>query len=308
MASSLAHQESVMLKSKGHSLFTFYLLEGLIGGGGKSVDEEGNVTPSSLGDYIDEQILGLHLGSRIDQRPILKTETSGKFILADHPKLAKKPTVPAMELNQLMTDGNQYFQDKKYHAAIEKFDEVLTLDEKHYFAYKLKGDAFMEWIKPNEALECYDKALEIKPDYLFALRGKGLAYYKLSKYNQAIECYDRALKINSKDSVTLNYKGLSYMHLEKYNDALHYFNGALELDPTYHEALRNKQKCEEIISKRRDNLLYDINEKNLIPVIGNRASSPFLPIKSEIADEWAREYDYPFEDSQKLEKESEGNI
>jgi len=72
MASSLADQESVMVKTLGHSLFTYYLLDGLKGGEGQSVDEEGYVTPNLLGEYID----GLPLDKRPDQRPILKTETS----------------------------------------------------------------------------------------------------------------------------------------------------------------------------------------------------------------------------------------
>jgi hypothetical protein len=93
MASSLAHQESVVLKKLNHSLFTYYLLEGLKGAEGKSVDEEGHVTPSLLGEYIDDQIMGLAPDKRPNQRLILKTETSGKFILAEHPELAKEPFV-----------------------------------------------------------------------------------------------------------------------------------------------------------------------------------------------------------------------
>ena len=87
LASSQAYQESIMLKKLEHSLFTYYLLKGLEGAEGKSVDVNGNVTPITLGEYIYEQIITLPPEGRPVQKPIFKTENSGQVILASYPTL-----------------------------------------------------------------------------------------------------------------------------------------------------------------------------------------------------------------------------
>ena len=48
LSASQAPQEAYGLKEQNHSIFTYYLLEGLRGTE-KSVDIDGNVTPYSLG-------------------------------------------------------------------------------------------------------------------------------------------------------------------------------------------------------------------------------------------------------------------
>ncbi|MGB8035519.1 MAG: caspase family protein [Nitrososphaeraceae archaeon] len=86
LAASQATQEAYALKEKGHSIFTYYLLEGLIGNK-NSVDAEGNVTPYTLGNYVYREINDLSPGRRPKQKPIIKTEASGDIILAYYPNL-----------------------------------------------------------------------------------------------------------------------------------------------------------------------------------------------------------------------------
>ncbi|MFZ0225256.1 MAG: caspase family protein [Candidatus Nitrosopolaris sp.] len=68
-----------------HSLFTRYLLQGL-NGDTESIDNDGNVTPESLGNYVERKIMKLPDNNR-RQRPITRAEGSGNIILASYPKL-----------------------------------------------------------------------------------------------------------------------------------------------------------------------------------------------------------------------------
>ena len=86
LAASQATQEAYALNLRGHSIFTYYLLEGLRGNE-KSVDSEGNVTPYTLGTYVYKAILNLPISSRPKQKPLTKVETSGDIILANYPHL-----------------------------------------------------------------------------------------------------------------------------------------------------------------------------------------------------------------------------
>ena len=58
LAPSQAAQEAYALTTSDHSIFTYYLLQGLKGNT-ESVDSEGNVTPQSLGSYVYRAIMSL---------------------------------------------------------------------------------------------------------------------------------------------------------------------------------------------------------------------------------------------------------
>jgi uncharacterized protein YjbI with pentapeptide repeats len=116
LAASMATQEAYGLKEKGHSIFTYYLLEGLRGGNGESVDKDGRVTPDSLGTYVYDKVTDV----APDQKPIKKVEEAGNIILAYYPKL--KP-ISSEALLALLAEGK-----------IEQFNKIriensnLTLD------------------------------------------------------------------------------------------------------------------------------------------------------------------------------------
>ena len=93
LSASQATQEAFALKEGENSIFTYYLLDGLKGKK-KSVDTNGNVTPSTLGNYIYRAIMNLPPGKRPKQKPITKAETSGDIILASYPKLAVARSIP----------------------------------------------------------------------------------------------------------------------------------------------------------------------------------------------------------------------
>jgi Caspase domain/Bacterial Ig domain len=88
LAASQAAQEAYALKEGDHSIFTYYLLQGLKGTE-KSVDADGNITPYSLGNYVYRSILNLPPKKRPKQKPITKVEASGDIILASYPNLAR---------------------------------------------------------------------------------------------------------------------------------------------------------------------------------------------------------------------------
>ena len=86
LAASQSAQEAYALTTSDHSIFTYYLLQGLKGNA-ESVDSEGNVTPQSLGSYVYRAIMSLPADKRPKQTPITKAEESGNVILAYHPEL-----------------------------------------------------------------------------------------------------------------------------------------------------------------------------------------------------------------------------
>jgi uncharacterized protein YjbI with pentapeptide repeats len=86
LSASQALQEAYALTTGEHSIFTYYLLQGLKGDT-KSIDSEGNVTPESLGKYAYREIMSLPLDKRPRQKPMTRAEGSANIILASYPEL-----------------------------------------------------------------------------------------------------------------------------------------------------------------------------------------------------------------------------
>ena len=106
LAASQATQEAYGLKKRDHSIFTYYLLEGLRGNE-RSVDVNGNITPYSLGSFIYKAILNLPPNKRPKQKPITKVEASGDIILASYPNLVK--TASLVIPTEVSSSGRLFF-------------------------------------------------------------------------------------------------------------------------------------------------------------------------------------------------------
>jgi uncharacterized protein YjbI with pentapeptide repeats len=93
LSACLDSQEAESTTKRDYSIFTHYLLEGLRGNDNGHVDKNGNITASSLGNYIYYQVTNHEpREERPKQRPIIKTELSGDIILAHYPDKVKQET------------------------------------------------------------------------------------------------------------------------------------------------------------------------------------------------------------------------
>jgi uncharacterized protein YjbI with pentapeptide repeats len=103
----LSHQEAYALKQEEHSIFTKYLLKGLKGEDNESIDNEGNVTPQSLSNYVYIAIKRLPSNERPHQDPIIITEGSANIILASYPKLKPLKIEDTLaSMLKLLREGN----------------------------------------------------------------------------------------------------------------------------------------------------------------------------------------------------------
>jgi uncharacterized protein YjbI with pentapeptide repeats len=110
LASSQGYEEAYDRQEKDHSIFTYYLLEGLKGHK-NAVDEEGNVTYDTLGKFVSREIGNLPSDKRPHQTPVRKGEVSGgEIVLAQYPKLKK-------------------FRKEEYSATLFKFLRTGQVDE-----------------------------------------------------------------------------------------------------------------------------------------------------------------------------------
>jgi tetratricopeptide (TPR) repeat protein len=235
-------QKSYLLKN--NSVFTTFLLEGLLGGQGRSADEKGCITPESLLAYIDWKIRLLPADERRrEQTPFLKCERSGgKIILSQFAKFSKvKVSQPVETRNTayFLEQANNSFYKGNYKNAIKDYDKIIR-DPNFVTAIYNKGLVLDKMGNYAGALKLYKQALDLRPRYFDAMFTMGYTFNNLENYEEAINWYDKALKIDPKDFNTLYNKGVALNALGYYEEAIKWYNKALKIDPKDSEALYNK--------------------------------------------------------------------
>ncbi len=98
------------MEEKNHSIFTYYLLQGLEGEDEEAVDKYGNVTVDTLGKYVYNKIMSLPPDKKPKQKPIRKVEASGDIVLAHYSNFISKNTFnldPKIIKSELIKDNYQ---------------------------------------------------------------------------------------------------------------------------------------------------------------------------------------------------------
>ncbi|MGN6644795.1 MAG: tetratricopeptide repeat protein [Verrucomicrobiota bacterium] len=100
----------------------------------------------------------------------------------------------------LLEQGQVLLNEDKPEAAIEKLDQLLTMENKNAEALVKKGAALERLRKYQEAIECYDRAIAIDGAMTIAYLHKGGLYNRMERFGEAVECYEQALRTQEKKS------------------------------------------------------------------------------------------------------------
>ena len=97
-------------------------------------------------------------------------------------------------ISRLLTQGQSRLKDNDSEAALQCFDEVLSLNPNHSEALVRKGATLERLKKVNEAFECYDRAIAVDGSMTIAYLHKGGLCNRLERFKEALECYEKALR------------------------------------------------------------------------------------------------------------------
>ena len=92
--------------------------------------------------------------------------------------------------------GRELFLNKDYDSAIEKFNNVIEMDEKFVEAYNMRGNCYLALKKNDEAVKDFTKAIELNPDNRGAYLNRSSAYKAMGKLPQAKSDTLKASKIS----------------------------------------------------------------------------------------------------------------
>jgi tetratricopeptide (TPR) repeat protein len=296
LASSQSFQEAYNLEERDHSLFTYFLLEGL-SGNYDSINSNGFVTVDTLSNYIYDKFMELPENKRPKQKPLRKVEASGDIILAYYPQLGhpNTPISNSSDLNSLIAEGKELIDSKDYHKAFEFWDNVthnyvspeawyykgvavshlgeqeealrcfevcIQSDPTHAGAWENKGVCLLNKNNIDEALQCFEKSLAFtktnETDLVKCNRWfvKGYCLEKQKNYTEALECYDKSIALFPKAEQAISQKGHVLFAQNKINEADTCFNEALDIDPNLSTALYGKGQVKSNQKKYKDAVPY----------------------------------------------------
>ncbi|MDR4511920.1 MAG: tetratricopeptide repeat protein [Nitrososphaeraceae archaeon] len=209
LAASQGYEEAYDTQEKDHSIFTYYLLEGL-GGHKNAVDDQGNVTYATLGKFVTREIGNLPPEKRPRQTPVRKGEvTGGDIILASYPDKRKTKETDIFTLHG---KADYYYRLGKYQEALECYDSILKIQPNDEYILLHKGNILVQLNKDKKALECFDKVISRNPNTLEPWLYKAQINIKNKNYEAVLSCLDQASNINPHDQRVLNeYKKVKSM-------------------------------------------------------------------------------------------------
>jgi hypothetical protein len=132
LAASQSYQRAFETAEQDHSLFTYYLLEGLKGKQAQAVNDEGCVTPESLGKYVYNTIMSLSQEKRPTQKPIRKVEELGDIVLAYYPELRRTSKTELGIKTNDHADEAQISDFAKNVIKVEEYINSKTSDKKPF--------------------------------------------------------------------------------------------------------------------------------------------------------------------------------
>jgi tetratricopeptide (TPR) repeat protein len=116
----------------------------------------------------------------------------------------------------LVQRGDDLMLQKRYHEALEVYEESVATDPYNSIAWNKLGIAHMKTGRYEDAVLAFRKAVEIDPFYSDAWNHMGDSFESLGRDQEAIEAYDHALALNANDLYALLHKGIS---LQKIGDS-----------------------------------------------------------------------------------------
>jgi|CXWL01.1.fsa_nt_gi Flp pilus assembly protein TadD len=128
---------------------------------------------------------------------------------------------------------------KRYGAAIEKYDKAAKADPKDPAPHHSWGNALLNLQHPIKAIEQYRKAIEIDPKFVRAYYGWGNVLLILNRPEEAIEQYRKAVEIEPQDAFAYLKLGNAFLASESPIDAIANYRKSIELDPMLYYAYYN---------------------------------------------------------------------
>ncbi|MEH2320974.1 tetratricopeptide repeat protein [Nostoc sp.] len=138
---------------------------------------------------------------------------------------------PDMQVNNLLTQGQDKLDKLDYQGASENYTEVLKIAPKNINAYIKRGDVRYSLKDYKAAIKDYTQAIQIAPKNVDAYIKRGEARYSLKDYKIAIKDYTQAIQIAPRNVDVYIKRGHNRHLIKDYQAAIKDYNQAIQIAP-----------------------------------------------------------------------------
>lgn len=117
---------------------------------------------------------------------------------ADARERAERRKIKEKEANILKEQGNEYFRQENYHAALDCYTKAINEIRDNTVLYTNRAQTLIKLERYKEALIDCDWALRVSPNCIKAHIHMGRGHLGLKDYNKARECFQEAKKCDPK--------------------------------------------------------------------------------------------------------------
>ena len=132
---------------------------------------------------------------------------------------------------QILEEGNKFFDKKNYQAAIEKYNESLKINPNRGATYYNRALCYENLENYSKAIEDYTEAITFNGSDLDAYNNRGCIYTKLKNYKKAITDFSKIISLKSDNATAYNNRGVANYYQENYSQAIYDFTQAIKLNP-----------------------------------------------------------------------------
>ncbi|MCF8219190.1 MAG: tetratricopeptide repeat protein [Bacteroidales bacterium] len=137
--------------------------------------------------------------------------------------------------------AKSYFDNEKYHLAIETCDRIIKENKGIANVWGLKGSAEYMLKRSRSSKESFERALNIDPEYEEVRYNLAITLADLGEYVKSLEQYNICLEINKDNTkAALNKSILLHRYLNDQKSAIEILDEILSKDENNESALLNK--------------------------------------------------------------------
>lgn len=135
--------------------------------------------------------------------------------------------------------GVALHQEGLFREAGESYTRALRIDGAYALAHNNLGVALSHGGVPDEALDAFRAALAARPGFIKAWLNLALLLFRTGRLPLGLEAYRRVLETHPDQPVAWNGMGVIYAELRRFEEARNAFGRAIDARPDYAEAHYN---------------------------------------------------------------------
>lgn len=135
--------------------------------------------------------------------------------------------------NDSNLDGDVYFKEGDYSAALDHYNEFLMLNPHHTKTLYNRGRCYEELGFSDKAAEDYDEVLDRDPDNVKALVSLSKFYYNNENFEATINLCTSAIMIDQENYLAHFYKARACHKIGDIPDALESYGAVIGLRPDF---------------------------------------------------------------------------